>query len=50
MRVWYRDEIGIVMVHLDYDCIQFLNGECYFSSNGEEYRINTENMIEIARI
>lgn len=47
MTVYYRDELGEVGVDVDLDNIQFLNGEAWFSSNGEEYRIAVENLIEI---
>lgn len=47
MTIYYRDEIGEIGVDIDFYNIQFLNGECYFSSNGEEYRIKTEQLIEI---
>ena len=47
MTVYYRDEIGETAVDIDFYNIQFLNGECCFSSNGEEYRIKVEQLIEI---
>ena len=50
MIIYYTDEIGENAVEIDFNNIQFLNGECYFSSNGEEYRIKTENIIEIITI
>ena len=50
MIVYYRDELGEQAVEIDLHNIQFWNGECYFSSNGEEYRIRVENLIEIVAI
>lgn len=47
MTIYYIDSLGEIAVDIDFNNIQFLNGECYFSSNGEEYRIKTENIIEI---
>ncbi len=47
MTIYYRDEIGEIAVDVDFNNIQFLGGECYFSSNGEEYRIKVEQLIEI---
>ena len=49
MYITYRDTIGIITVELDYPNIQFLNNDCYFSVNGEEYRIDTVDLIEIGR-
>jgi len=50
MIVIYKDDAGIVSIEIDFYNIQFLDGECYFSSNGEEYRIKTEQLITIERI
>lgn len=50
MIIYYIDDIGETAVEIDFNNIQFFNGECYFSSNGEEYRIKTENIIEIVKI
>lgn len=50
MTVYYCDEIGEVGVDIDFNNIQFINGECWFSSNGEEYRIKVENLIEIVAV
>ena len=47
MTIYYIDDIGEIGVDIDFNNIQFCNGECYFSSNGEEYRIKIENIIEI---
>jgi hypothetical protein len=49
MTIYYIDELGEVAADIDFNNIQFCNGEAYFSSNGEEYRININNIIEIAR-
>ena len=50
MIIYYIDELGEVAAHVDFNNIQFINGECYFSSNGEEYRIEVKNIIEIVKI
>ena len=47
MTIYYIDEVGEVGVDIDCNNIQFCNGEAYFSSNGEEYRININDIIEI---
>ena len=47
MTIYYRDELGEVGVDVDCNNIQFMNGECYFSNNGEEYRIAINALIEI---
>ena len=49
MTVYYMDELGEVAVDVDFDNIQFMNGECYFSSNGEEYRVPLGALIEIVK-
>lgn len=49
MFVTYRDEAGYITVDIDFWNVQFLNGEAYFSSNNEEYRINILNIVEIGR-
>ena len=50
ITVYYRDELGEVGVDIDFYNIQFVNGEAYFSSNGEEYRIPMDRLIEIVSI
>lgn len=47
MTIYYYDELGMVAVDVDFYNIQFCNGECYFSSNGEEYRVPIGALIEI---
>ena len=47
MTIYYCDNIGEVAVDIDFNNIQFLSGEAYFASNGEEYRIDINNIIEI---
>lgn len=47
MTIYYSDDLGILAVDIDFNNIQFCNGEAYFSSNGEEYRVNINNIIEI---
>lgn len=37
MIIFYVDTLGVVSVNVDFGTIQFLKGEAYFSSNGEEY-------------
>ena len=49
MTIYYVDELGVLSVDVDFNNIQFCDGEAYFSSNGEEYRVNIENIIEIVR-
>ena len=49
MTVYYMDEVGVVGVDVDFYNIQFRNGECYFSSNGEEYRVPIGALIEIVK-
>ena len=50
MIIYYHDEIGEVAIEVDMYNIQFCNGECYFSSNGEEYRVKIDQLIEIIKI
>lgn len=50
MIVYYHDELGEIAVEVDFHNIQFCQGEAYFSSNGEEYRVRLENLIEIVRV
>lgn len=50
MIVYYRDEVGEIAVEVDFYNIQFCQGEAYFSSNGEEYRVRLENLIEIVLV
>lgn len=50
MVVYYRDNIGVVSAKIDFNNVVFFEGECYFSCNGEEYRIKTDNIIAIERI
>ena len=50
MVIYYVDELGETAVNIDCNNIQFCNGECYFSSGGEEYRIETDCIIEIIKI
>lgn len=47
MTIYYSDELGEVGVDIDSRNICFCNGEVYFDSNGEEYRININSIIEI---
>lgn len=47
MTVYYIDTLGEVAVDVDHNCIQFIGGECYFSSGYEEYRIPITALIEI---
>lgn len=47
MTIYYRDEVGGIAVDVDFNNVQFLAGEAWFSSGGEEYRIPIENLIEI---
>lgn len=47
MTVYYMDDFSIVGVDIDFPVVNFLNGEAYFLSNGEEYRINIKNLIDI---
>jgi len=47
MFIVYLDNLGVAVVELDYSSVSFLNGEAVFSSNGEEYRIPTNTIIEI---
>ena len=50
MTVYYCDYMGEVGVDIDYDSnIYFCNGEAYFSSNGKEYRIPIQTIIEIVK-
>ena len=49
MTIYYVDELGVLAVNVDFNNIQFYDGEAYFSSNGEEYRVNIDNIIEIVR-
>ena len=49
MTIYYVDELGEIAVDIDFNNIQFYNGEAYFSSNGEEYRVDINNIIEIVR-
>ena len=49
MTIYYADELGVIAVDVDFNNIQFCDGEAYFSSNGEEYRVNIDNIIEIVR-
>ena len=47
LTIVYRDNLGIVEQTADFNCIDFLDGECIFSVDYEEYRIPIENLIEI---
>lgn len=50
MSVTYRDETGFyVQVFVDSTEIMFLDGEIYFDSDGEEYRIKFEDIAFISR-
>lgn len=49
MTIYYRDEVGEIAVDVDENNIHFMNGECYFSSNGEEYRVSLGALIEIVK-
>lgn len=43
----YRDEIGPIMVTLDFPTIEFYDGNAHFSVNGEEYTIPTSAIVRI---
>lgn len=47
MTIYYMDELGEVGLDIDDNNVVFLGGECYFSSNGKEYRISVAQLIEI---
>lgn len=47
MTIWFSDEVGIVGLKVDNDGIQFFGNECFFASNGKEYRVNIKNLLEI---
>ena len=47
MTIYYVDEIGETAMDVDFNNIQFCNGECYFSSDGKEYRVPIGALIEI---
>lgn len=47
MTVYYRDELGEVAVDIDRDGVQFCDGIAYFWSDGKEYNIPTNQLIEI---
>ena len=49
MTIYYRDELGVIGVDIDFNNIQFCDGKAYFSSDGEEYTIDINNIIEIVR-
>ena len=48
--ITYRDELGYIQVEIDSEEILFLNGEIWFDSNGEEYRIKLEDVVSINRV
>lgn len=49
MTVYYIDELGECAVDIDFDSIVFFNGEAWFTSGNEEFRIKVENLIEIVK-
>ena len=44
--ITYRDKLGYIQVEIDSEEILFLNGEIWFDSNGEEYRIKLEDVVD----
>lgn len=48
--ITYRDKLGCIQVEIDSEEILFLNGEIWFDSNGEEYRIKFEDVVGINRV
>ena len=47
MIIYYVDEIGETAVEVDLNNIQFCHGCAFFSSGGEEYKIEMNRIIEI---
>lgn len=48
MVVTYRDALGMVSVRIDFDSVEFVDGECIFESNKRLYRIPVANLVNIA--
>ena len=45
MRVYFRDEIGLIMVEVDKYGISFVEGAAIFSSEGGDvYRVEAKNI------
>jgi hypothetical protein len=47
LAIVYRDELGIVECEPDFGGVTFEDGYCLFECDGKEYRVKTENIVEI---
>ena len=51
MYIYFRDALGTVRVEVDAEqsvlCISFINGYCYFSSDGKDYKVPVSEVIAI---
>ena len=50
MIIYYFGEFGETAVEVDLNNIQFQHGYALFASGGEEYKIETNRIIEIVKI
>ena len=47
MTIYFRDDIGECACDIDDGNVQFFSGKAWFTSDGEEYRIDAAYIIEI---